>query len=54
MRDDALRRKSLAEEHYPLMSAPPDEEPPFGCFVSRPSSALMIVHFSFYAAVGQM
>ncbi|RLN39460.1 hypothetical protein C2845_PM01G29450 [Panicum miliaceum] len=29
-RRDALRRKSLAEEHYPLMSGPP-EEPPFGC-----------------------
>ena len=28
---DALRRKSLAEEHYPL-SGPPDE-PPFGVLV---------------------
>ncbi|KAG2535509.1 hypothetical protein PVAP13_9NG119473 [Panicum virgatum] len=30
---DALRRKSLAEEHYPL-SDPPDE-PPFGCLAYR-------------------
>ncbi|XP_039782730.1 serine carboxypeptidase-like 18, partial [Panicum virgatum] len=30
---DALRRKSLAEEHYPL-SGPPDE-PPFGCLAYR-------------------
>lgn len=33
-RRDALRRKSLAEEHYELSDGPP-EEPPFGCIKYR-------------------